>query len=676
MAWNKFDFEALDLLSTPSGYDGETPPLDPYLVWANVTQFRGFGDLPEFQRSKPGDSVVSVIAKATHAEALKALACEKWLAIPEVYMRPLKGGAGALSLFFTARVPLRRLGDLRRLPGVEVWELGLPVIPVGGGSVNGGGVPDGAGASTRAPSRSTPPELVIGVIDYGCAFMNLQFRSADARTTRITHLWDQGLPVDHAQPKAKRASVPWAQPAQFQYGRQMTAADIDALLATPEETDAYRRCAYLLSDEDDVSSPVLTSTHGTHVLDVAAGRSDPLTGKPDAASDASIVFVQLPRLTAIDSSGGSLAVHVLDAIRYILDVSAAEAKIVINLSYGTLAGPHDGSTLLERAMDDLLAARGENFAITLGAGNERKLRGHVQRELCKDEPVVLRWSVQPDDPTDSFLEVWYAKDQADTVTVQVKPPAGEWSGPVKVGQRRRLDAPDRSCIAAVMHEAAVPNGAGAMILVAQAPTEPEPGAQTIGARADAGIWEIKLATTAASPVPIDAWIERDDSPSRGPSHQSTFDGTSDEKHRRDTQVDEEGTLNSLATGEHTIVVGGFRISDGEEVAYSAHGPTRGARRGPDVLAACEENEALGGILAAAVRSGVPYRMNGTSVASPVVARRLFNAMCDKGPIRREDWKAVLAGLNPREVKPPPAPAAYQRGGKPRAITVLRASTSK
>ena len=61
---------------------------------------------------------------------------------------------------------------------------------------------------------------------------------------------------------------------------------------------------------------------------------------------------------------------------------------------------------------------------------------------------------------------------------------------------------------------------------------------------------------------------------------------------------------------------------------------------------------------------------------PVVARRLFNAMCDKGPIRREDWKAVLAGLNPREVKPPPAAAAYQRGGKPRAITVPRASTSK
>ena len=59
MAWNKFDFEALDLLSTPSSYDGETPPLDPYLVWANVTQFRGFGDLPEFQRSKPGDSLVS-----------------------------------------------------------------------------------------------------------------------------------------------------------------------------------------------------------------------------------------------------------------------------------------------------------------------------------------------------------------------------------------------------------------------------------------------------------------------------------------------------------------------------------------------------------------------------------------------------------------------------------------
>jgi hypothetical protein len=70
--------------------------------------------------------------------------------------------------------------------------------------------------------------------------------------------------------------------------------------------------------------------------------------------------------------------------------------------------------------------------------------------------------------------------------------------------------------------------------------------------------------------------------------------------------------------------GGFNLATGLMTAYSALGEGDGPL--PDVLAACEEDEESPSIMATATRSGEAMRMNGTSVAAPVLARRLFNAM--------------------------------------------------
>jgi hypothetical protein len=61
---------------------------------------------------------------------------------------------------------------------------------------------------------------------------------------------------------------------------------------------------------------------------------------------------------------------------------------------------------------------------------------------------------------------------------------------------------------------------------------------------------------------------------------------------------------------------------------------------PEVLAACELDAESPHILAAATRSGETMRMSGTSVAAPVLARRLFNAMVKQGPRGPKDAAAV------------------------------------
>ena len=90
-------------------------------------------------------------------------------------------------------------------------------------------------------------------------------------------------------------------------------------------------------------------------------------------------------------------------------------------------------------------------------------------------------------------------------------------------------------------------------------------------------------------------------------------------------------------------------------SYSSVGPRRDDQL-PLVLAACERDETERGINAAAVRSAEVLKMNGTSVAAPVLARRLLNVMAEgkviaKGkviadgkPVGRADWRMRLEAL--------------------------------
>jgi hypothetical protein len=93
-------------------------------------------------------------------------------------------------------------------------------------------------------------------------------------------------------------------------------------------------------------------------------------------------------------------------------------------------------------------------------------------------------------------------------------------------------------------------------------------------------------------------------------------------------------LNSFAHGEKPEVAGSYSLRStvaGEPgdptqavAHYSASGPGRkGVWKGPNVCAPSEESPAIG-LLAAGTRSASPAYMNGTSVASAVLARQRIN----------------------------------------------------
>lgn len=629
MAWSLFNvLEAVGLKASTTLAN----PVDPYFVWARCTDWRGFTTLPQF--AADGAPTTFICELAPGLTELQREALLSALSAPGLYAELMSLG-GAKSTFITGSVAKNALPQLLLESGIERWELGVPLVYSGERFVVGALAIDGDGP-------------VLGVLDDGCAFVNRALCEPGGADTRIRALWDQNAAVPN------KGSLPWQAPANglFRYGRTLDVASIKSELATPaglfsgDESYGYKQCTYLMPPASvDPLQRVWTRTHGTHVTSVAAGLRDPVRGAdaaPDAASTVPIAFVSLPYETVYDASGGSLAVHLLDGLRFIMH-SAPKAKLAVNISYGCHAGPHDGSSLLECAMDELLAARKDNFAIVIGAGNGRMAHGHASMEVAPNAPATLQWALPADDRSDSFIEVWYPHAPGLSITLQA--PDGQTTAPIAAGDATQLEV-DGAVVAAVIHRDVVPNGKDAMALIAVGPTLARSASDRVVAKP--GIWSVSF-TVADNhdPIVVDAWIERDDpNPRSGEAMSSFVVGSTDA-----------GTLNGIATGQHTLVVGGTRQSDGKPVDYSALAPVPAAasaplRRNPsrampdiNVHASCEQDEWQRGIRAAAVRSEDSVRMGGTSVAGPVLVRRLLNHLAAATtPVGRRDWQTVIDTL--------------------------------
>jgi hypothetical protein len=285
--------------------------------------------------------------------------------------------------------------------------------------------------------------------------------------------------------------------------------------------------------------------------------------------------------------------------------------------------------------------------------------------LAAGAEETLQWRILPDDATPSFVEIWISGDDADDglVAIEVTPPGGPGSGSVHLNEVRCAKV-NGSAICTIVHLNRVATGNGRMILVAVAPTCTTSATRNV---APAGTWRVRIRNEArrskealSEPVPVtvDAWIQRDDTPIGFPrrGRQSRFDDARYVRFDRQGRLEEEdvedkdlgpstikraGTLNAIATGDHTIVIGGYRGSDGEPAPYSASGPTRSETRvGPDAMAISERSVALRGVLGTGARSGSRIAMGGTSFAAPKVTRLIAKRMRKGLPANREAVRKV------------------------------------
>jgi hypothetical protein len=544
--------------------------------------------------------------------------------------------------------------------------------PAGGSSSPGSGSGGSAGPVAR---------VVIAVIDQGFAFANAAFSGPGH--SQIEYLWQQNmLGTSVPMPSLTMSFTPG-----FELDKAaIKKAHTDARVAGGDEDWIYRNVGGLDLSKDGYKPLARRRTHGTHVLDLAAGELN--------ASLHPIIAVDLPEDAVGDPAGSTLAVQAAWGLIYALDRAESLRQpnevlpVVANISYGPHEGPHDGTALFETFMDRLWTlADGSDtpLEIVLAAGNFRQTRTHAQFSLAPaPAKTTLQWRLQPCSLSPSLMEIWVPPGSGQSVQVTLSPPVPTATlRPITVVASQPSDAvlaAGSSLYSAQHVTSTVPNGATVVVL-AIARTAPDPAGGWGSAVAPSGLWTVTVSSTSAVPG-VEAWIKRSDTLSgrRAKGRQSYFDDPAYPRFAPNTRpydfdpptstsyVRRIQTLSGIATGDKTRIIGGFRDSDGYPARYSSHGMRRvgGVLKGPDWLECSEESDVLRGLLAAGTRSGSVAVMNGTSVAAPQATRWIAQAWLGlakgkrppagpglkapsippKRPIPAADLAAIGAGLAP------------------------------
>jgi hypothetical protein len=520
--------------------------------------------------------------------------------------------------------------------------------------------------------------VVLGVIDDGIAFAQARFRNR-ANQTRVAFAWRQTVPAGGVFLEKNR---------------------IDALFANCthggmlDEDEFYQRSGWIDFRRATHWSAAARAAHGTHVMDLAGGFAP-----AEDRNDRPIVCVQLPTEVTADTGHATHSKYPLEAMHYILhcaDRLAREAgvdylPVVINFSYGAIAGPHDGTSVFESQVDQLVTRRKAKFGplaleVVLPAGNSHLSRCHAEVAFAAEGEVrCLNWRIQPDDRTQSFLEIWtpcrVGPAGRSRVEVTVISPTGVSRSLGEVpGPPAQWKAANGAVYAQLQYGVPTPGGRG-MFLIALQPTS---DLNPLSPIAPAGLWKVRLRNIGLSPSEtVQAWIERGDTPFGFPlrGRQSYFDepcyirydhaGREKEVAGLDDppcQVIRRSLISSIATGRRPVVIGGLLRKEMKVPKYSAGGPIL-PRCGsddvdpyrPDAVTVSDDSKVHRGVLAAGSRSGSVVAISGTSVGTPQIARWIANRMArldpailgDRAAVQREATDQEAAAQRPK-ISPLPA----------------------
>jgi minor extracellular serine protease Vpr len=189
--------------------------------------------------------------------------------------------------------------------------------------------------------------VIIGIIDEGIDYTHPTFKDLSGNL-RITRVWEQNNTTGNP-------------PANYNYGRE------------------YVGTAQILAKQYDIN----TESHGTHVSGIAAGSG---SGTPS-----NLLRGIAPSSEIVIVSNGGTAVSNNDAVSYLLDYADSVNKpIVINMSFGTNLGPHDGSTINDTFFNYIANNNtGKSKILVKSAGNEGAKKTHIRKTLTSTDNTAL-----------------------------------------------------------------------------------------------------------------------------------------------------------------------------------------------------------------------------------------------------------------------------------------------
>ena len=268
---------------------------------------------------------------------------------------------------WTAMIPVGNVANFTKVSGISYIELDEPICLK----------LDSARITTRAdsvqsgialPHGFSGKNVVLGIVYVGFDYTHPTFYDTSGTHYRVVRAWEE-----------KTVGNP---PAGFAYGNEMT----DTLAIYAQNTD----------------NPV--NTHGMHVAGIAGGSGfggDSSNSKyRGMAFGSDIVLVGImPDSAQWQNTGMS---DFIDGMNYVFTYAASVHKpAVVNLSWGTPVGPHDGSSLFSQACD---ALTGPGKIFVCAAGNEGDQNINLQKTFTATDTVLN--SFLAFDPYLSVKKTW------------------------------------------------------------------------------------------------------------------------------------------------------------------------------------------------------------------------------------------------------------------------------
>jgi hypothetical protein len=683
-------------------------PLDPYAIWGLITRFRVLGQ----SKRLPSVLTFNVELKGPYTPGKHAFpltrpvrpaASASWgstwpVRVPSAYAHSLPA-TGVAPSFVTLRLDVdgRTWDDVRQdvcdlilNSEVKRLQIGLP-----------------RGVDNADPGQGVQPvplpgwvkdhKVLIGVIDDTCPFAHRALRlEADPLSTRVVSLWDQTTlrRLSGGRPLA---------PMGFPYGMQWSHGHLNGLLQAHLDGSDVDEAAVYAAVPFTRRPLALRASHAAAVVTLLAGggRAAPRMPQPldsgdtplslgepldDHAARAPLAVVQLPAEQTAVRAGRWLAVNALDGLHHLMGVArqlgdqvGQPPVLVTNMSYGAMAGPHDGTGMLESAIDELCQGSKDGLAVVVSAGNAHGTRRkgeeplqyefsgmHARQALAPGGSVTFTLFIPPDKQFETYVEFWFSvvgeagdKDQflepgksdgsAGEVEIVVTPPEGAPWPALHCPGVHAVPAPDnnKEAEAGLFFMRKPTQGLHrSMALLVVAATQ----VASRHVEAPSGRWQITLQhkqaanDLAARHFQVDAWVERDDTEVGAVRPQSArlvanADGSPD-------GLTDENTFSSIATGSNTFRVGavmdrGAGLATERVSAYSAAAVSD--REGPEYSAIADAHPALPGIRVSGSQSGMVLRANGTSMAAPQAARHLVNKLVGGSTPKTEHNALKLTG---------------------------------
>ena len=232
------------------------------------------------------------------------------------------------------------------------------------------------------PFNLSGSNVLVGVLDSGLDIWDMDFRNSDG-TTRVRCFLDQ------------------------QTGREWTQEEINTILMS-QENGVSRQ-----------SLPIDVSGHGTIVTKIAAGNGNG-SGQQfrGVAPESELIIVKLG--TSVNESFPRTT-QLMSGLTYVVKKAVElNLPIAINLSFGNTYGSHDGTSILERFMDNVSEIG--RSVICVGSGNEGTTAGHAGGFLAQGETERQQFSIGQYE-TGLSIQLW--KNYGDKFRISFVAPGGE-----------------------------------------------------------------------------------------------------------------------------------------------------------------------------------------------------------------------------------------------------------